>query len=617
MRVDNTGSTGRRLLIALTLAVFGLAALPAAANDVQRWNGRVVDDQGGALAGVAVTLQSGTPAHRISVFSQPDGGFSAEVPVDTAFTVTARRIGWKAGWWPNRHPADGPLALVLDRHEDPAAIAEQLPAHHWYARVLAQLEDPAEAQHLKRECTYCHQQGSLFTRRERTADEWRKVIGLMGRRGAILPATLRERLPDLFMTAYDRDTAVPALTRGWEDAEAFSPLPQPDALRARVDEWDLGGRASMQHDAIVHPDGSVYSVDSAQDRLHRLSFSPAGDVRESWAVPSDDLPIGGIFRPPDEPVAQASNQRSGPHSLQVAPDGSLWITLASGNRLARFDPGTGRFAIHEIAEGIYPHTLRFDARGRFWYTMAASNHVGVFDPASGKQHHVRLPARTLAQEIVLRILPFTMWLDQQFDLRDMASEGDGFNMPVPYGIDIAPDGGVWFSQLNEDRIGHIDPDTFEVTLIETPFPGPRRLRFDSKGVLWVPSFSAGLLASFDPATGAFATWALPIEPVSGETPYALHVEHRTDHVWVCGTNSDTLIRFEPETERFTVFPLPTRVTYTRDIDFDAQGRVWTSNSNSPAWQIEGGQPRVLRLDPNPGARPADDAPLACVGPQCP
>ena len=49
---------------------------------------------------------------------------------------------------------------------------------------------------------------------------------------------------------------------------------------------------------------------------------------------------------------------------------------------------------------------------------------------------------------------------------------------------------------------------------------------------------------------------------------------------------------------FTVYPLPTSVTYTRELDFDDQGRVWTSNSNLPAWQIEGMLPRVLRLDPH-------------------
>jgi hypothetical protein len=49
------------------------------------------------------------------------------------------------------------------------------------------------------------------------------------------------------------------------------------------------------------------------------------------------------------------------------------------------------------------------------------------------------------------------------------------------------------------------------------------------------------------------------------------------------------------------------VTYTREIDFDEQGRVWTSNSNMPTWQIEGAQPRVLRLDPDALAQPAEVA----------
>jgi streptogramin lyase len=397
----------------------------------------------------------------------------------------------------------------------------------------------------------------------------------------------------------------------------------------------------MQHDVIVHPDGRIYSVDGSQDQLHRLD--PATGKREAWPVPQGDRPLGGIFGEARGPVSQTAVARVGPHSLQVAPDGSVWLTLAIGNQLARFDPGTERFEIHEVAEGFYPHTLRFDAKGRIWYTMAASNHVGRFDPASGEQRHVRLPARTLRQEVALRLMPMLMWLDQRVDLRSASSgTADGFTMPVPYGIDVAPDGGVWFSQLNEDRIGRIDPETLAVALFETPFPAPRRLRFDASGTLWVPSFSAARLAAFVPSTGEFRQYDLPIQPLLGEVPYALAVNPLTQDVWVCGTNSDTLLRFQPEkasgafrdeeppdlvpsspapahaarirslpasspvaaSTGWTVYPLPTRVTYTRDLDFDAAGRVWTSNSNSPAWQIEGGQPRVLRLDPDPAASAA-------------
>jgi streptogramin lyase len=455
---------------------------------------------------------------------------------------------------------------------------------------------------LKRECTYCHQQGAPWTRRVRTAEDWQKILALMGRRGAMLPRALRERVPELFNRAYDPATAVPALTRGWQDADAFAPPPSAEVRRALVEEWDLGGRASMQHDVIAHPDGTLYSVDGAQDALFRLDPRVPEGARASWPVVVPGVARGGIFAGEDQPQSQASSAHVGPHSLQVAPDGSVWITLAIGNRLARFDPATETFQIHEVADGFYPHTLRFDRAGRIWYTMSASNHVGRFDPETGKQLHVRLPARTWKQELALRLMPLMFWLDarsERIDLRANASESaDGFNMPVPYGIDIAPDGGVWFSQLNENRIGRIDPETLALDVIETPFPAPRRLRFDARGRLWIPSFTTARIASFDPRTRAFDEIPLPIRPLAGETPYALAIEPRTQHVWVCGTNSDTLIRYDPERRHFAVYPLPTRVTYTREIDFDAQGRVWTSDSNSPAWQIERGQPIVIRLSPD-------------------
>ena len=109
--------------------------------------------------------------------------------------------------------------------------------------------------------------------------------------------------------------------------------------------------------------------------------------------------------------------------------------------------------------------------------------------------------------------------------------------------------------------------------------------------------SAGLIARYAPATREFKTWKLPID--GAETPYALNVDRRSDTVWICGTNSDSVISFEPATERFTVYPLPTRVTYTREIDLDDEGGVWTSNSNFPTWQIESAVPKIIRIQPGP------------------
>lgn len=566
--------------------------------------GRVTSGAKG-VAGAMVTFGHGDPGHYVTVFSDEQGRFvSPKLDFEKGYQLRVRRVGWRDAKLEDLSPIPArPLEIELERLGDPEQIAAQLTANHWYARVLDRLDDPGERAELKQQCTYCHQQGNWATRRPRTSDQWEKLILLMGTRGAMISRNLREKLPGILIEAYEPTRAVAELVGPDFVAESFE-LPSPEARRALIEEWPLGGRASTQHDVMVHPDGRIYSVDGPQDQLHRLDLSVPGGLRESWTIPHGDLPLGGVFANSSKETS-TSNSYVSPHSLQTAPDHSIWITLASGNQLARFDIERESFEIHEIASGIYPHTLRFDQRGRIWYTMAATNHVGFFDPVTGEQRHVRLPARTWSQAMIQRMTPFFLKIGRLIDIRGRAAEGDGIKMPVPYGIDIAPDGGVWFSQLNERRIGRIDPESFEYEMIETPFETPRRLRFDSKGGLWIPSFSESLLAHFDLASRTFRTWALPIEPIGTETPYALAVAPDTDDIWICGTNSDTMIRFEQETERFTVYPLPTRVTYTREVDFDSQGRVWTSNSNGPTWQIEGGVPKVLRIDPDGAITPGE------------
>ncbi len=588
------------MVAAFAAVILSVAHPPGAAHaSGERLRGAVLAKDGTPIVGARVTFQRGEPAHRVTVFSDARGRFDTP-PLTTPgpATILARRIGWRDLRREDVALQDGQwLRLELERETDPAKVAAQLPANRWYDLVLQRVEDDEKREELVRQCTFCHQQGNWATRRLRDEEEWQKVLHLMGRMGGILSEDLRHELPDLFNEAYAPETAVAALTSDM-DSPDFAPAPPAEVRTAIIEEWDLGGRASMQHDMAVHPSGQIYSVDMAQDQLYRLD--PADGARQSWTIPRGDLPPGGRFASTGGPDVPNANSHVGPHSLQVAPDGSVWITLALGNQLARFVPATETFEIVEI-EGYYPHTLRFDSRGRIWYTISGSNHLGMWDPKTQEGRTLRLPARTLGQAIAMRLMPFGIWLGRYVDVRGAAAEGDGFNAPIPYGVDVAPDGSVWFSQLNDHRIGRVDPDSFEITMVDTPFTAPRRMRFDAKGRLWIPGFSSGVVASFDPKTGEFEEYVIPIEPLGSETPYALNVHRPTGDVWICGTNSDTLIRFRPEAESegeaFTVYPLPTRVTYTREIDFDAEGRVWTSNSNQPAWQIEGGMPRVLRLDP--------------------
>jgi len=590
-----TRVTFRCLLCLVGLILVVSSARAADVAGTAEFRGRVAAADGTPVVGARISFAHGEPRHTLTVYSAADGSFrTPSLSGSGPWTLRVRRIGWRDLEREGLSGADGALDLVVERETDPAAVAAQLPANRWYAMVLAKLDEP-QREELVRQCTFCHQQGNQATRIWRAPEQWDKVLALMARMGAGLSPDLRAAIPALFNETYDLETAVPILTANMHDP-SFAPAPSLEARRALVEEWQVGHRASMQHDIVVHPDGRIYSVDMTQDMLYRLDPRGPEGVIDSWPLPETDLPLGGVFGGKNAPTTPNANAHLGPHSIQVAPDGSLYITLALGNKLGRFDPSSESWTLIDVAEGFYPHTLRFDHQGRIWYTLAASNHLGMYDPATGEQKHLRLPARNWQQDLGLRLLPLFLWLNRNFDLGDV-SAGEGMTAPVPYGVDVAPDGSVWLSQLNEHRIGRVDPETLELEMIDTPFTGPRRLRFDSTGKLWIPGFSAGLVSRFDPATREFRSWQLPIEPSGSETPYALHVNRKTDEVWICGTNSDTLIRFEPHAQEFTVYPLPTRVTYTREIDFDAQGRVWTSNSNAPTWQIEEGFPRLIRLDP--------------------
>ena len=583
------------------LLCFAFAALCAAPAEAGRFGGRVHDAAGGPLAGAMVSFSHGDPLHVVTVFTDEAGRYvSPELAGPTPYRIRVRQPLWRdvvvADVTLPAH-GDKSLDVALERETDPAEITAQLPANRWFSLLLARVRDDAQREELVRQCSYCHQQGSRQTRLLRTEDNWQKVIALMGRMGGMLHPELRAALPALFNDAYDPKTAVPALMARL-DEPGFVPEVAPAVRSAVIEEWEMGIASSMQHDVAVHPDGSIWTVDQLQDRLTRLDPSVPGGAREVYQVPHGDLPLGG-FTGGRAALPPNTNAYVGPHSLQMASDGTVWVTLAFGNQIAGFDPKTKQWEMHALEEGLYPHTLRFDARGRIWFSVAVSNHIGMLDRTTGKVTTIRLPAASWQQELALRALPAFFWLARHVDLGEVVQAGEGVDLPVPYGVDVAPDGGVWFSQLNIHRIGRIDPETLAVEMIDTPFTGPRRLRFDSKGRLWIPGFSADLVARFDPKTREFKTWRLPTVPAGSETPYALNVDRRSDTIWICGTGSDSLLRFDPVTETFTTIPLPSRVTFTREIDFDEQGRVWTSNSNLPTWQVEGGYPRVLRVDWKP------------------
>jgi cysteine-rich repeat protein len=499
------------------------------------------------LAGAMLTVYDASRLESVSVFSQEDGRFVFPPLRPGSYRVRVRLVGYEdvvrdgvSLTEANPTKLDVLLAPASDE-----SIRLHLPATHVFWEVLGKWPDPTIRGDFTLSCGNCHQIGAYRFRREKPAAEWNADI-----------TEMMTFLPPYFQAT--RDLIRPNLlgTYGPGTTLPTSPLPPPPAgetLRAVVYEYGLGDATARPgcHDLELGTDGVVYADSGVR------WIDPRSGERGTYPI------IGGA------------------HSIERAPDGNMWITQAGEDILAKLDVHTGAFTYYPLPrigedQGSYPHTLRFDAQGRIWFTLTKSNHVAVFDPATEQFTYHRLPAADGAEV--------------------------GLPIPVAYGCDVAPDQSVWFSQLFGERIGRFVPATGELKAWRPPFLGPRRLHAGRDGIVWVPGYASGVLGRFDPALERWKVYDLPTglpgPPGFGnsETPYSLNANRLNGEVWVTGSNSDTLLRFEPPAERFTVFPLPTQSSFTREIEFDPDNNVWTCTSNEPAGPGEPGRGKFVKVE---------------------
>jgi len=516
----------------------------------------------------------------VSRFSDAEGRVSFE---DTGefVSIRVRKPGYRDTRLTSIRGSETPV-LVLARESDPLQLAESKPANLWLS-LLDFDGDSAAREHFLRHCAFCHQQASSFMRGEREPSDWREVIRRMNRYGAQLAAEFEPPLAAYLSRRYRE------LREHHERVPDFEPWGE--GLSAlEVTEWAIGDAFSQMHDLILHPNGMVYVGDNLMDRIYEID--PLSGEYRVYKVPhAADARIGGILGNRFEAGYPKVENYLGVHSFGLSPtDGHIFITPSMQQSLLEFDPVTKQFTEWKMKEGFYPHTVRVDHEDRVWFTLALSSQVAMFDRQSRTFRYFDLPPRGMKERLMLWITQWRLGMGDVSKPPDYDWDNSGF--PMPYGIDIAPDGTVWVARLYADDIARIDPQTGEVEMIETPFAAPRRLRCDAEGNPWIVGFSSGLIARYDATRRKFDTWPLPVE---SETPYALNVDRARRVVWVNGNQSDTVLRFDIATESWRVVPLSRYRSFTRDIEIGEDGTIFTTNSNFPGWQIEDGKPTLIRI----------------------
>jgi streptogramin lyase len=584
-------------------ALLVIAGLPAAATSLV-----VTDPAGQPLATVMVRERpAGGPNLDTSDNGYPAPGVAHTVPPEvTRFSDAAGQAEFAAREAPMNYLLRKPgyqellvepsavqeqLVVSMEPETDPVKLAEARPASSWLGAL--DLGDRDTKLQFQLQCTFCHQQGNAYIRIERTPEQWHTIISRMIRYGSRLSTQDQRALPEKLAVGYRKLRENPDLVP--------EPLPwSPSLASTTITEWPIGDAFSQVHDMLVAANGLVYVADNIQDRLYEVD--PRTNRVTVYRIPHrEGEKNGGLIagRLKDFPKHDST---SNAHSLAESQvDGHIFITPSAQRRLVEFDPETKAFTLHDMDGGLYPHTIRVDQKDRVWFTVALSNQVAMFDRSTQRFTMYDLPTRGFREWLNVRLIgvifkliswgvPLTNWLPV---------DREATGTPLPYGIDITPDGKVWFARLHTKEIGSIDPDTGKITMIATPFLGPRRLRTDTQGRLWIAAFPESAIYRFDPVNGEFKRYDLPLNPKGGEAPYSLNVDRPRGLVWVNGNQSDSLFVLDIASETWEVIPLPRRVSFTRDVEFDPLGTAYTSISNFPSWQVEDAQPTLIQVQRSP------------------
>ena len=555
-----------RLLFPLLAVAAAVLSHPAESATVA---GRVYGSDGKPIRGALLTLSSADGMTSETVYSDGEGNFRLETKLDGKLMLRARapldadatqRVDVPAG--------AGRIepTFKLQRLTTAQSISDSLPASAHFARI--KWPTAAARMRFQTDCLSCHEIGNPFTRNAaRTPEQWAAFVQLMLTYAGYSNKGHLDAYADALYRAFD----------GTPTGAHERMVVEDGVLHARITEWKLRG-AAIAHDTEFNPaDSKFYTVDQGNDSI--FVTDPVSNRTTQIALADNGVPIGGSFTEHGYPVPFGLTVRHGLHSLQLGPDGRFYSTGAIGGEIGVFDPRTRSYESHRIGGvSLYPHTLRFDKSGITWFTIAQSNQIGRYDWHSA----------------AIKVI----------DLPPDKDQTDG-RQPLPYGIDISPlDGSIWYSKLWANKIGRLDPVTFAVSEFDPPVFGPRRLRFDSSGALWIPGFGDGKIARLDPRTMKSKTYRIPtLAGDEVEAPYALAVDPRTQDVWVTANMSDRAFRLIQKTGQFLIYPLPTRGTYLRDFIFTPDDRVCASSSPMPPRPevLEGGMDTLVCIETNDGS----------------
>lgn len=285
-----------------------------------------------------------------------------------------------------------------------------------------------------------------------------------------------------------------------------------------IDEWITPTLGQRTRDPIEALDGAIWWTGMWASLVGRLDPN-TGDMRE-YALPSS----------------------ARPHSIVPDDDGFIWYTGNSNGTIGRLDPSDG--SIQEYpTQARDPHTAVFHPNGKLYFTSQHSNMLGRLDPTSGELIEIETRKK-------------------------------------PYGIKVGAANDLFIAFNGTNAIGRMDADSLKVTYYPVPDERTRirRLDIDSEGNVWFVNSSLGKIGKLEVATGEITQWDSP----SGERSHPYSMTVIDDIIWYneSGMRPDALVRFDPTTQRFQSWAMPSGVGIIRHTWKTRAGDLLVHQSSS-------------------------------------
>ena len=319
------------------------------------------------------------------------------------------------------------------------------------------------------------------------------------------------------------DTVIAYLSKNFPQ----KPLPPAVLIPGNVDvsfqEWKLPTPGTRPHDPLAAPDGTIWYTGHMANLLGHID-PKTGSIKE--------------FR--------TTTVMSGPHGLTMDKQGNIWFTANFKAYIGKFSPKTDKFTEYPLdPDARDPHTPVFDQKGILWFTVQGADMVGRLDPATGVAKTETVPTPKAN----------------------------------PYGMVVSSKGIPYFVEFGANKIASIDPETMAIHEYVLPNEDarPRRVAITSDDVLYYTDYARGYLGRFDTKTGKMTNeWPSPSGPNS--RPYGITIVNGI--VWYSESNTqpNTLVRFDPQTEKFQTWVIPAGGGVVRNMTHFPDGKLALTES---------------------------------------